>query len=115
MHQIIEETAYPSLDQLYDKCYARSTTSIASLLHYIFKAGFDEISVDGETLTVFDLSRMQRDNPPTQLIWFWGGPEDNQDWFSGTLVTMLLDRYYYNLFEKEGDISSSLELLRALK
>jgi hypothetical protein len=28
-------------------------------------------------------------------IWFWGGPPGDEEWYEGTLLTMLIDKLFY--------------------
>jgi hypothetical protein len=37
-------------------------------------------------------------------IYFWGGPPSDEDWFEGTLLTMLLDRLWYAAVIGRNDI-----------
>lgn len=118
MHQVIDDTprkTLPDVEQLYARCAELSSIRAAYMLHYVFNSGYDEISHDGTTMTVMDLARRNINVPArSMLFWFWGGPPDGEDWFCGSFVTMLIDRYFYNMVDEDGDFASSMEFLEKL-
>jgi hypothetical protein len=79
---------------------------VVNYLTYTFDAGTDEI---------LDLSDTRRRWATTPLgyaqdnadkagalacdapVVFWGGPPGNDDWYTGTLLDMLIDRVFYNV------------------
>jgi len=67
-------------------------------------------------MTVMEFARERANTYPSNFcIFFWGGPPEAEDWYSGTLVTMLLDRYLYNLSDEDGDPYTSINLLEHLE
>jgi len=78
---------------------------VVNYLTYTFDAGADEI---------LDLSDARRQWATTPLgyaqdnidnsgglacdasVVFWGGPPGDEDWYTGTLLDMLIDRVFYN-------------------
>lgn len=121
MHQVIEEKVtvetptLPTPAQMYARCDHMSTIRVAYYLHYVFSCGQDEISFEGRTMTVMEFARGKVNTDPRECIFFWGGPPEAEDWYSGTLVTMLLDRYLYNLSDEDGDPYTSINLLEHLE
>ena len=79
---------------------------VINYLTYTFGAGADEI---------LDLSEIRVKQETTPLgyaqdhiinigapaadavIVFWGGPPDDEDWYRGTLLDMLIDRLFFNI------------------
>lgn len=86
------DLAYASLQHL-------TVTRVVNYLTYTFDSGTDEIKVEDTVTTPIGLAN---DCWPGILasevpILFWGGPPDEPDWFQGSLLTMLIDRLFYNV------------------
>lgn len=78
-------------------------------LTYVFDAALEEIldlsdchqkwaTTPAELVTSFNAGQLACDTP----VVFWGGPPDAGDWYTGTLLTMLVDRLFYSV--AQGDI-----------
>lgn len=85
------ELAHQSLEHL-------TVARAVYYLTYIFDCGTHEICVAGQSTTPCDValdsyvSSLQADR---LIIHFWGGPPDEEDWYKGSLLTMLIDRLFY--------------------
>lgn len=82
-----------------------SVTRAMNYLTYIFEAQDDEILVENVATTPTDLALECNPNVRARHlpIRFWGGPPGEEDWFEGSLLTMLIDRLFYNI--AAGNIS----------
>ena len=78
---------------------------VINYLNYTFDAGIDEILDLSDTLrrATTPLGYAQ-DNivnagelACVAYIVFWGGPPGNEDWYTGTLLDMLIDRVFYSV------------------
>jgi len=101
------DLAYASLQHL-------TVPRVVNYLAYIFGAGEDEILVPGES------PWQKRVTTPISLVsdiltgvlacripvTFWGGPPDEEDWYGGSLLTLLIDRLFYNVAAGNDNIVS---------
>lgn len=77
---------------------------VAHYLTYIFDCGTHEIFTQGPahkgqvTTTPIDLARIPYLSgclAARTIIYFWGGPPNEEEWYQGSLLTMLIDKLYY--------------------
>jgi hypothetical protein len=73
---------------------------VVNYLTYVFDAAEDEILCMGnvcatpsDLLDVFHPGKLAC----VTEITFWGGPPEEEEWYKGTLLTMLIDRLFYNI------------------
>jgi hypothetical protein len=85
------DAAYQALEHL-------TVARAVYYLTYIFDCGEHEIYVNGQSQTPIDAARNHVGWMSNRVgIWFWGGPPDNEDWFEGTILTMLMDKLFYSV------------------
>ena len=86
------EMAHQSLEHL-------TVARVARYLTYIFDCGSHEIySNQGVSTTPITLATEPYLSGylATQTeIWFWGGPPEEEDWYCGSLLTLLIDKLFY--------------------
>ncbi len=93
----------------YDAAYqALEHLTIARTVHYltyIFGCGDHEIIVGGQAHTPTTVARDHVGRLSNRIgIWFWGGPPNNEDWFEGTMLTMLMDKLFYSVAMGYDDV-----------
>lgn len=92
--------AYQSLEHL-------TVARVVYYLTYIFKNGADEIIVGYDTTTPTNLANsiyFSGYAASCIKIWFWGGPPGEEEWYEGTLLTMLIDRLFYSVVMNHNEI-----------
>lgn len=76
-----------------------SITRVTNYLTYIFEAQDDEIILEGVVTTPVEVT--QDSNPNIRArhvpIRFWGGPPGEEEWYEGSMLTLLIDRLFYNI------------------
>jgi len=91
-------------DLAYESLQHFTVPRVVNYLTYIFDAGEDEILIQGAR------PRQDRITTPSNLVdeiltgvlacripvMFWGGPPGEEDWYTGSLLIMLIDRLFYN-------------------
>ena len=86
-------------------------------LTYIFGCGGHEIYVNGQSQTPNDLARDYVGCMANRIeLWFWGGPPAGEEWFEGTILTMLMDKLFYSVVMGYDDlVAKFLETLNGGK
>lgn len=86
------ETAWDSLAGL-------SVTRAVNYLTYVFDCHDDEVKMENKITTPQLISYNNTANVPARCIpiHFWGGPPGEEEWYEGNLVTMLIDRLFFNI------------------
>jgi hypothetical protein len=109
-HELLNlDLAYHSLEHL-------TIARAVNYLTYIFDAAESEI-LHGENApgTVVDLLDVSHPGKLACLtkITFWGGPPEEEAWHRGTLLSMLIDRLFYNIIVgNERVVDRFLESIR---
>ena len=93
----------------YDAAYqALEHMTVARVVHYlayIFDCGGQEIYVNGQAQTPIDIVHNYSGYLAHRVrIWFWGGPPDDENWFEGTMLTMLMDKLFYSVAMGYSDL-----------
>jgi len=76
-----------------------TVTRAARFLTYIFDCGSHEIYTNlGYSTTPINLATepsLSGCLAGQTRIWFWGGPPGCEDWYYGSLLTLLIDKLFY--------------------
>jgi hypothetical protein len=75
-----------------------TVTRTVHYLTYIFDSATHEIYVNGTTTTPIELAhdpKMRGLLASRVPIRFWGGPPDEEEWYDGSLLAMLMDKLFY--------------------
>lgn len=107
-----QEMAYQALEHL-------TVARAVRYLTYIFDCGEHEIYVGSRQTTPYELGTDLYTSgclADRVIIWFWGGPPDYEDWFEGTLLTMLIDKLFFCVANELDDVVDKfLETLNGSK
>ena len=76
-----------------------SVARATNFLTYIFEAQDDEIIIEDVVTTPTELTLNSNPNIRARhvSIRFWGGPPGEEEWYEGNMLTLLIDRLYYNI------------------
>ena len=93
-----------------------TVTRVTWFLTYIFDCGGHEIySASGVSTTPISLATepfLAGSLAERVEIWFWGGPHEAEDWYCGSLLTLLVDKLFYCVaMDYEDVVAKFLEAL----
>lgn len=99
------KTPFPfDIDTVYDALRHLTVRRAANFLVYTFDAGEHEIldlsknHAKWATTTIeYALNCDEQLLATDAKIVFWGGPPDDCEWYSGSLLALLVDRLFYNV------------------
>ena len=76
-----------------------SIVRATSYLTYIFEAHNDEIILENVVTTPAEAASDSSPNLRARHlpIVFWGGPPGEEEWYEGNMLTLLIDRLFYNI------------------
>ena len=83
----------------WDSLKTISIVRATNYLTYIFEAQDDEIILEDVVTTPTEVTL---DSSPYlrarhMSIQFWGGPPGEEEWYEGNMLTLLIDRLFYNI------------------
>ncbi len=101
-HNLLDcDLAYHSLEHL-------TVTRAVYYLTYIFDCGTHEIHSGQDVGTPIQLASNKFASlghlASRARIWFWGGPPGEEEWYQGTLLTMLIDKLFYCVVSGYDDV-----------
>ena len=94
------DLAYQVLEHL-------TVSRVVRYMQYTLCGGDHEVYYDGEQTTPIQLATRPLFAgclASSVGIYFWGGPPEKENWFEGTLLTMLLDRLWYAVVTGHNDV-----------
>ena len=76
-----------------------SVVRATNYLTYIFEAQDDEIILEDIVTTPAEATLGSSPNLRARHvpIRFWGGPPGEEEWYEGNMLTLLIDRLFYNI------------------
>lgn len=106
-------------DMLMEAIQHFTVARVTNYLKYIFKCDDDEIilltkrgseapiPIIGSNAISTSGAELGAMNPTALAgrvrIWFWGGPPEELDWYRGTYLSILVDRFFRALINNDND------------